>query len=158
MRNTIRAFLIAAVTTLASTASASEPEELSCGSKFDTAEAVNKCLAEAVTLVERDLETMRQALLKALEVARVKLPGVAGANVQPADEVLETAQKTWRDYRDASCNYYEQAYVGASTPGTERVVCQLRMTRLRMHELNSERQFWVYKFRNADMPAMGDAK
>jgi uncharacterized protein YecT (DUF1311 family) len=151
MRITIKVLLMAAMSTLASSALATEPEELSCGSKFDTAEAVNQCLAEAVILVERDLETMRQALLKALEVAQLKLQTVAGASTRPADDVLEKTQKAWRDYRDSNCNYYDHAYAGVSSPGTERVACQLRMTRQRMLELNSERQFWVYKFRESDM-------
>jgi len=156
MRNAIRGLLIVAVTTLSSSALATEPEELNCGSKFDTAEAVNQCLAEAVILVERDLETMRLALLKALEIAQVKLQNVAGASTRPADDVLEKAQKAWRDFRDTNCNYYDHAYAGVSSPGTERVVCQLRLTRQRMLELNSERQFWVYKYREADMPAAAE--
>jgi len=151
MRNALRGLLIVAMVTLSSSALATEPEELTCGSKFETAEAVNQCLAEAVTLVERDLETMRGAVLKALAIAQVKLQSVAGASTQPADAVLEKAQKAWREYRDTNCNYYDHAYAGVSSPGTERVVCQLRMTRQRMQELNSERQFWVYKFRDADM-------
>ncbi|MBI3775822.1 MAG: DUF1311 domain-containing protein, partial [Gammaproteobacteria bacterium] len=97
---------------------------------------------------------MRVALLKALEVAHTKLQNVAGASMQPADPVLEKAQKAWRAYRDTNCNYYDHAYAGVSSPGTERVVCQLRMTRQRMLELNSERQFWVYKFREPDMQDM----
>lgn len=153
MQNTMRVFLIAAAITLPATVLAMEPEELACGNKFDTVETVNQCLTEGLALVERDLETMRQALLKALETARLKWANVAGPALRPADEVLEKAQKTWREYRDANCNYYEQIYIRVSTPGTERVVCQLRMTRQRMLELNSERQFWVYKFRDADMPA-----
>ena len=153
MRNTTRVLLIAAAATLSSSVLATEPEELNCGSKFETAEAVNQCLADSVILVERDLETMRQALLKALEIASAKLQNVAGASTRPADEILEKAQKAWRDYRDTNCNYYDHAYAGVSSPGTERVVCQLRMTRQRMLELNSERQFWVYKYREADMPA-----
>jgi len=157
MRNTTRVLLIAAAT-LSGNALATEPEELNCGSKFETAEAVNQCLADSVILVERDLETMRQALLKALEIASAKLQNAAGASTKPADEILEKAQKAWRDYRDTNCNYYDHAYAGVSSPGTERVVCQLRMTRQRMLELNSERQFWVYKYREADMPAAGDAK
>ncbi len=158
MRNTRRALWFAALAMPASMALATEPEELTCGSKFETVDTVNQCLAEAVTLVERDLETMRQALLKALAIAQAKLQNVAGASTRPADEVLEKAQKAWRDYRDTNCNYYDHAYAGVSSPGTERVVCQLRMTRQRMLEFNSERQFWVYKFREADMPAAGDAK
>ena len=153
MQITTRVLLIAAMLTLPVKVLATQPEELACGSKFDTVEAVNKCLAEGLTLIEQDLETMRQALLNALETARMKLANATGPALRPADEVLEKAQKTWREYRDANCNYYEQAYTRVSTPGTERVVCQLRMTRQRMLELNSERQFWVYKFRNADMPA-----
>jgi len=153
MRNTTRVLLIAAAATLSSSVLATEPEELNCGSKFETAEAVNQCLSDSVILVERDLETMRQALLKALEIASAKLQNVAGASTRPADEILEKAQKAWRDYRDTNCNYYDHAYAGVSSPGTERVVCQLRMTRQRMLELNSERQFWVYKYREADMPA-----
>ena len=158
MRTMIRVLLITAAAALFGTAMAAEPEEFSCGNKFDTAEKVNQCLAEAVTLTERDLETMREGLVKALETATAKLQNVPGASTRPADTVLEKAQKAWREYRDSNCNYYDHAYAGVSSPGTERVVCQLRMTRQRMFELNSERQFWVYKFREPDMPAQGDAK
>ncbi len=158
MRITSRILLTAAAFALAGAAAATEPEELSCGSKFDTADAVNQCLAEAVVLVERDMETMRQALLKALEAAQVKLQNVAGASTRPPKEAVEKSQKTWREYRDANCQYYEQIYAAVSSPGTERVVCQLRMTRQRMLELNSERQFWIYKFREADMPPPEEMK
>lgn len=158
MRNTIKILLTAAGFVLSGAVAAAEPEELSCGSKFDTASAVNQCLAEAVVLVERDMETMRQALLKALETAQAKLQNAPGASTRPPHDAVEKAQKTWREYRDANCQYYEQVYTAVSPPGAERVVCQLRMTRQRMFELNSERQFWVYKFREADMPAQGDAK
>ena len=158
MRNTIRILWAATLITLPTKILAMEPEEVSCSSKFDTVETVNRCLSEAVTLTERDLETMRQALLKALNIAPAKSPSGAGLSVRPPDEMLEKAQKTWREYRDANCNYYEQSYSQMSTPDTERVVCQLRMTRQRMLELNNERQFWVYKFRNADMQAQEPAK
>lgn len=151
MRKLSNGLLMIAVTTVSSSVLATEPEELDCGSKFDTVETVNQCLSDAVKLVERDLETMRVALLKALDVARTKLQTVAGASTQPADPVLEKAQKAWRAYRDTNCSYYDHAYAGVSSPDTERVVCLLRMTRQRMLELNSERQFWVYKFREPDM-------
>lgn len=158
MRNTIRILWTAAIITLPTKSLAMEPEEISCSNKFDTVEAVNQCLSEAVTLIERDLETMRQALLKALSITPVKSPGGAAPSMRPPDELLEKAQKAWREYRESNCNYYEQSYSQVSTPGTERVACQLRMTRQRMLELNNERQFWVYKFRNADMQAQEPAK
>ena len=158
MRNTIRILWAAAGITLSTNALAMEPEEVSCSSKFDTVETVNQCLSEAVALTERDLETMRQALLTALNITPAKSASGTGLSIRPTDEILEKAQKAWRAYRDANCNYYEQSYTGVSTPSTERVVCQLRMTRQRMLELNNERQFWVYKFRNADMQAQEPAK
>ena len=158
MRNTLRILLLAAATAVTMMASAAEPEELTCGTKFDKADDVNRCLSEALTLTERDLETMRQGLLKALEIANAKLQNVPGASTRPADAILEKAQKVWREFRETNCNYYDHAYAGVSSPGTEQTVCELRMTRQRMLELNSERQFWVYKFREADMPAQGDAK
>ena len=113
MRTTSRVLLTAAAFALAGAAVATEPEELSCGSKFDTAEAMNQCLAEAVVLVERDMETMRQALLKALEAAQVKLQNIAGASTRPPHDIVEKAQKTWREYRDANCQYYEQIYAAS---------------------------------------------
>ncbi|MBI3776362.1 MAG: hypothetical protein HY273_12580, partial [Gammaproteobacteria bacterium] len=57
MRKLSSGLLIVALTTVSSSVLANEPEELDCGSKFETAETVNQCLTEAVTLVERDLET-----------------------------------------------------------------------------------------------------
>lgn len=150
MRYATRMILIALSVLWGSAAQAMEPEELTCGSKFDTAEKINQCLAEAVAKAEADLGEMKQGLLKALAVAREKLQAIAGSAVQAADEALEKSQQVWREFREANCGYYQTSYAPISTAETERLVCQLRMVRQRGRELEDERRFWVYKFRDTD--------
>lgn len=150
MRNATRNILIALSMMCCGAAHAMEPEELTCGSKFDTVEKINQCLAEAVAKAETDAEAIKADLLKALGIAREKLSAVAGSAVQIADDALEKSQKAWREFRDANCGYYQTSYAPISTPETERLVCALRMVRQRERELEDERRFWVYKFRDPD--------
>lgn len=150
MRNATRIILIALSMVWGGAALAMEPEELTCGSQFDTPEKINQCLAEAVAKAEKDAEAIKADLLKALGIAREKLQAVSGSAVQVADEALEKSQKAWREFRDANCGYYQTSYAPISTAETERLVCALRMVRQRWRELEEERRFWVYKFRDSD--------
>lgn len=151
MCNSTRIILIALSMMCCGAVYAMEPEELTCGSKFDTPEKINQCLTEAVTKAETDAEAIKADLLKALGIAREKLSAVAGSAVQAADEALEKSQQAWREFRDANCGYYQTSYAPISTPETERLVCALRMVRQRGRELEDERRFWVYKFRDSDV-------
>lgn len=155
MRSAVVRLLLPVLMMPAAVSWAYEPEELTCGNQFETPDKINQCLAEAVAQAERDVEAVRQTLLKALDEARAKLLARGAAAMERADAIIERAQQAWRDYRDANCRYYESAYAPVSTPGTEQVVCRLRMTRARFRELEDERSFWVYKFREPEWPPAG---
>ncbi len=153
MQGVTKGFLLAACMLAVPAVSAMEPEEISCGSKFDTTEKINQCFADATAQSERDIETVKQGLLQALAVARSKLQTAEGAVIRAADEDIEKSQQTWRAYRVANCGYYETVYTPISTPGMEKLVCELRMTRQRVRELQGEQQFWAYKFRDNEIQA-----
>lgn len=150
MRTAARIICIALSMLWGGATHAMEPEELSCGSAFDTPEKINQCLTEALAKAETDTEAIKLNLLKALGIAREKLQAIAGSAVPNADAALEKSQSAWREFRDANCGYYQTSYAPISSVETERLVCQLRMVRQRWRELEDERRFWVYKFRDSD--------
>ncbi len=86
--------------------------------------ALNRCVSRRATDADSALERTYARALATVDSAR-----------RPA---FEAAQRAWREYRDAYCEYVAPVAARASMAPMARGLCRLRITATREHELRAD--------------------
>lgn len=95
------------------------PEERCCCTTYDT----GQCLIKVRKEVENELDdTYKKALV-----------GRPESDVRTS---LEKAQEAWVAYRQANCDAEYATYKGGSMASNMSAICEIRLTRQRIQELN----------------------
>lgn len=57
-------------------------------------------------------------------------------------EGLKSSQQAWIAYRASSCDLHENLAFGGSAAKTNRIACNVRMTKQRLNELDEQSTYW----------------
>lgn len=99
-----------------------KPAQQDCENAKTQAE-MNQCSAAAYRAADKDLNALYASLKEKLD------PDIFAK--------LQTAQRTWVNYRDANCEAESALYEGGSIQPTIRSSCLERATRARIEELHT---------------------
>lgn len=125
MRSSIALSAIAAglfFSTVSTVGQSETPSKQSCENAKTQAE-MNQCSSAAYRAADKDLNALYASLKEKLD------PDIFAK--------LQTAQRTWVNYRDANCEAESALYEGGSIQPTIRSSCLERATRARIEELHT---------------------
>lgn len=132
---------------------APDPAEIQCGSKFSSADDIERCLADALAQAEQALAQAQDQLNKSLRLAQPRFKGLQDKTLAAMNDALRLTQEAWKEFKDKQCRYLRDLHSAIGEDALEYSACALKLVRERTRALLDEARFWAEKF-----PAMESAK